>query len=70
MLGGGGGSWQTAISKILIYKTKIKFRTNIGRDWAAFSAIVLGNGVSVMHTVAPAWWESTVHLARELRREL
>lgn len=50
-------------------KKKIKFKNNIGRDWAAFSAAVLGNGVSVMHTVAPAQWESTVHLLTELRRE-
>lgn len=38
----------------LIYKAKIKFKRNIGREWAAFPIAVLDNGVSVMCTVTHA----------------
>lgn len=37
----------------LIYKTEIKFKSNVGREWAVFPIAVLDNGVSMMCTITP-----------------
>lgn len=37
----------------LIYKTEIKFKSNVGMEWAVFPIAVLDNGVSMMCTITP-----------------